>query len=144
MSESASLTLIAICQLVLTIAVLAVAIGLLYAVFQLKRTVAEKLDQVTGQIRPISEKAHAITEQVQSTVDKAAGKVDTMMTAAEDAVVGITDAIRNVSRKVEESFSPRVATIAALAVSIAKCLRIWREGTGTKDTSTNSSSCKQE
>lgn len=143
MSESNSLTLIAVCQLVLTITVLALCVGLLYSAVCLRRTISNKMDQLLAQIKPISERAQAIAEQAKQTADKALEKVDSMMTAAEDAVVSASDAARNVSRKIDESFSPRMAKVAALAVSIVRCARVWHDA-GSKCASSENSSSGEE
>ncbi|MDH7601057.1 MAG: DUF948 domain-containing protein [Armatimonadota bacterium] len=143
MSESASLTLIAISQLVATIAVVILCVGMLYSMVLFRRMLSNKTDQLLAQIKPISERAQAIAEQAKQTADKALEKVDSMMSAAEDAVVSASDTARSVSRKIDESFTPRMAKIAALAVSIAKCVRVWQHESHKQVSDDNPSSADQ-
>lgn len=127
MSTEVSLTTIAICQLVCAIAAIVLAAGVLYGLFAFKRMISVKIDQALGEVRPIAEQARSIAERARSTADTAADKVDSIMTAAEDAAVGAGDAVRNVSRKMEEALNPQVVNVAALAAAFVKCVRACRE-----------------
>ncbi|MGQ9455343.1 MAG: hypothetical protein ACUVRS_10525 [Armatimonadota bacterium] len=127
MSSDTSLALIAICQLVLTVAILAAAAGMIYVLISTKRTVSSKITHVLEELKPISEKLNSVAEQLKQTADKAADKIDSMLTATEDAVQSVVGTTESISKKIEESFSPRMATIATLITSIVKCLHICRE-----------------
>lgn len=144
MSSDTSLTLIAICQLVLTVAILAAAAGMIYALISIKRTVSAKITQVLTELKPVSEKLNSVAEQLKQTTDKAADKIDSMLIATEDAVQSVTEATKSISKKIEESFSPRMATIAALITSIVKCAHIWRESTGRGECSDSSQHSPEE
>ncbi|MGC8863710.1 MAG: hypothetical protein ACP5R5_13175, partial [Armatimonadota bacterium] len=122
MSTEVSLTTIAICQLVAAVAAIVLAVGLLYAAFSLKRLVSRKIDQALAEVRPVAEQARSIAERAARTADSAADKVDSIMTAAEDAATDAGNAVRNVSRKMEEALNPQIVNVAALVAAIVKCI----------------------
>jgi len=127
MSTGASLTTMAICQLVATIAVLALVGGLLYVVRGFKRMVSTKIDQAMAEVKPIAEQARSIAEQAKCAADTVSEKVDSIMTAAEDAATSAGNTVQNVSRRMEEAVNPQIVNIAGLVGTIAKCIQAWRE-----------------
>jgi len=132
MSTGASLTTIAICQLVATIAMLALAGGLLYAVFAFKRMISKKIDQAMAEVKPIAEQARSVAEQAKRTADTVNEKVDSIMTTAEDAAASAGNTVQNVSRRMEEAVNPQIVNIAGLVGTIAKCIRAWHEASAAR------------
>ena len=124
---STQLTIIAICQLIATIAMVAAAAGLLYVAFSLKRLIATKIDEAMAEVRPIAEQARAIAEQAAKTADMVSEKVDAIMTTAEDGATSVGNTVQSVSKRMEEAVNPQMVNIAAWVGAAAKCVQIWRD-----------------
>ena len=127
MSTEASLTIVAICQLVVALAVLALAGGVLWAVFAFKRMVATKIDQAMAEIKPIAEQARSVAEQAKRAADTASEKVDAIMTTAEDVATSVGNTVQSVSKRMEEAVNPQIVNLAGLVGTIVKCIQVWKE-----------------
>ena len=127
MTTEASLTTIAICQLAAAIAMLALAVGLLYAVFAFKRMISKKIDHAMAEVKPVAEQARSIAEQARHTADTVSEKVDSIMTTAEDAATSAGNTVQSVSRRMEEAVNPQIVNIAGLVATIAKCVQAWHD-----------------
>ncbi len=122
-----SLTIVAVCQLVATLAVVALAGGLLYVVFAFKRMISTRIDQVMAEGKPSAESARSMAEEAKRVADNASEKVDAMMTTAEDAATSIGNTLQSVSKRVDEAVNPQVVAIAGLVGTIAKCVQACRD-----------------
>ena len=127
MSDSASLTAIAICQIVTTIAGLASVAVLIYAVVTFKRLINRKADEAMNRVQPIVDQAKSIAEQARDTAEKVSEKVDTMVARAETAVGRVGDSVESVSARVEEAVSPQMITVAGIVSTAVKCAQIYKD-----------------
>lgn len=127
MSESTSLNVIAVCQILSTIAGIAAVAVITYAVFAFKRLVNTKVDQAMDCVQPIVEQAKSIAEQARETADKVSEKVDTMVARAETTVDIVGGRVEAVSSKVEEAVSPQVIAVAGIVGTAVKAAQIYRD-----------------
>jgi methyl-accepting chemotaxis protein len=127
MSREASLAIIAICQLIATVAIVVAAAGVIALIFCFKRMVNRKIDEILGRVQPIIDEAKAITEQARQTAEKLSDKVDSIMTKAEDTASKVTDRMDSVSAKVAEAVSPQAATFAGYATAAVKAFRLFQQ-----------------
>jgi len=127
MSSEASLTTIAICQLLTTIAWIVVVAAIVYAVFAFKKLVQTKIDEAMGRVQPVVDQAKAVAEQAKETAENVSSKIDSIMTAADRTAEHVGATVRNVSTSVESAVSPQVATAAGLVTAAVKCVEIYRD-----------------
>jgi predicted PurR-regulated permease PerM len=127
MSVQASLTAIAICQIIVTAMIFIVAAGLLIGILMLKKFISDKIDQILDRIQPILDQTKDIAEQAKETAEKVSEKVDSIMTKAEDTASKVTERMDNVTAKVEESVSPQAASIAGYVAAGLKALQLVRD-----------------
>ena len=127
MSSQASLTIIAICQIILTISIFAAVGGLLYAIFSFKKMISSKVDEAMGKVQPVVDQAKAISEQARETVEKVSDKVDSIMTKAETTADKVGEKVQSVSEKVETAINPQVAAAAGIVGSAVKCIQLYHD-----------------
>lgn len=127
MSTQVSLTIIAICQLLTIIALLAIGGGLIYAIIMLKRMVSEKTDEMMSRVQPIVDQTKEIAEQARETAEKVSEKVDSIMTKAESTASRVTERVDHVTAMVEESVSPQAASIAGYVAAGLKAFQLFKD-----------------
>jgi|YNPBryantNP2012_1023418.scaffolds.fasta_scaffold29409_2 hypothetical protein len=127
MSADASLTMIAICQLVTTLAGVAAVVGLIYAIVSFKRMISRKIDEVMAKVMPVVDQAKLIAEGARETAQKVGDKVDSIMTKAENTADQLTDRMQRISTKVEEAVSPQVVAAAGIVSGVMKAMQICRD-----------------
>lgn len=123
---SAQLTVIAICQILLTLAGVAAVAVLIYAVFSLKKLVSTKVDEALNRVQPIVDQAKSIAEQARDTADKVSDKVDTIVSRAEMTAERVSERVDTLSAKVEEAMSPQMVTAAGIVGTAVKCAQIYK------------------
>jgi hypothetical protein len=133
MSESTSLNVIAICQILSTVAGIAAVAAIIYAVVSFKRLVNTKVDQAMDRVQPIVDQARSIAEQARETADKVSEKVDTMVARAESTVDLVGDKVESVSSKVEEAVNPQVIAVAGIVGTAVKAAQIYRDIVAARD-----------
>lgn len=127
MSTGASLTTIAICQLLTTLAGLASVAALIYGIVVFKRMINSKLDEVMGKLQPIVDQAKSIADQAQETAEMLSEKIDAIASKAEDTADHVGEKVKTVSDKVEEAISPQVIAVAGAVGAAVRCLEIVRD-----------------
>jgi len=127
MSGSTSLTIIAICQLLTTIAGIVAVGAMVWIFFAFKKLVTKKIDQAMGMVKPIADEAKAIAEHARKTADTACERVDTMMSRMESTMDTVGDKVEAVSAKVEEAISPQMIAAAGIVGTAAKAAQIYRD-----------------
>lgn len=154
MSDGTSLTIIAICQIFLVLAWIGLAIGLIWAVLNLRKVIDKKSNELISRVQPLFEKTEQalikaqpvlektqevltkvqptlekiadISEQVKNTAEKVSEKVDHIATKAESTVDNVSDKIQTISTRVEQSVTPKIATAAGIASTVAKVIELYR------------------
>ena len=126
MSTQTALTWIAICQMLATLSILAVAIGLLVAVFSFKKLISDKIDQTMNRLQPILDQTKEIAEQAKETAEHVSEKVDIIMTKVEGTAEKVTSRVDNVTAKVEDAVSPQAATVAGYAAAAVKAFQLFQ------------------
>jgi hypothetical protein len=127
MTSSASLTAIAICQVLTALAGLATAVVLIYAVVSFRQFINRKVDEAMNRVQPIVDEAKSVAEQARETAEKVSEKVDTMVTRAGTTVDRVGDQVESVSAKVEEAISPQVIAVAGILGTAVKCAQIYKD-----------------
>jgi len=144
MSSESSLAIIAICQLVATIAILAAAAGLIALIFCFKRMITRKIDEVMDRLKPILDETKAVAEQARATAEKVSEKVDSIMTKADDTAGKVADRMDSVTAKVEEAVSPQAATFAGYAAAAVKAFQLFQKIASVKQSAKPSREKEQE
>lgn len=126
MSTQTALTWIAICQMLATLSILAVAIGLLVAIFTFKKLISDKIDQAMNRVQPIIDQTKEIAEQAKETAESVSEKVDIIMTKVEGTADKVTSRVDNVTAKVEDAVSPQAATVAGYAAAAVKAFQLFQ------------------
>lgn len=127
MSNSASMTIIAVCQLLTTTMVVVIGVGLIYALLKMKKMLNDKMDDLMNRVQPIVDQTKEIAEQAKETAEKVSEKVDSIMTKAEGTATRVTERMDNVTAKVEESVTPQAANIAGYVAAGLKALQLFRD-----------------
>lgn len=127
MSTQASLTIIAICQLLTMITVVAIGGAVIYAIFMFRRFISGKIDEILNRIQPILDQTKDIAVQAKETAEKVSEKVDSIMTKAETTATKVSERMDNVTAKVEESVSPQAANIAGYIAAGLKALQLFKD-----------------
>lgn len=127
MSSDASLTTIAICQLITTLMIFLTAAALIVAIFMFKKMVSDKVDELMNRVQPIVDQTKQIAEQAKETAEKVSEKVDSIMTKAESTAAKVTERMDNVTAKVEQSVSPQAANIAGYVAAGLKALQLFKD-----------------
>lgn len=134
MTQEASLTTIAICQILFAVLFFAAVIALIYALTALKRMINQKLDEAMNRVQPVVDRAHSVVEQAQSvaeqanrTVETVSAKIDSIAARAETTADRVGSSVESVTARVEEAMNPQVVAAAGIAGSAAKCLQLYRD-----------------
>lgn len=127
MSSHASLTTIAICQLITTVMIFLTAAGLIIAIIMFKRMIGAKIDEAMNRVQPIIDQTKEIAEQAKETAEKVSEKLDSIMTKAESTATKVSDRMDSVTAKVEQSVSPQAATIAGYVTAGLKAAQLFKD-----------------
>lgn len=127
MPESTSLTIIAICQLIMTAALLVAVLALIYAIFAFKNLLNTKIDEALNRVQPVVDRAETIAQQAKETAESVSSKLDHIMTRVENTTDTVTDKVQSVSTRVEESVTPQMATIAGVIGTAMQAMQIYRD-----------------
>ena len=143
MSGSTSLTIIAICQLLTTIAGIVAVGAMVWMFFAFKKLVTKKVDEAIGMVKPVADQAKSIAEQARKTADMACERVDTMMSRMESTVETVGDKVEEISTKVEEAISPQMIAAAGIVGTAAKAAQIYRDIKKVSQESKKSDACEE-
>jgi len=138
MSTQASLTTIAICQIIVTALIFLAAAGIFVGVLILRKFLSDKIDQVLDRVQPIVDQTKEIAVQAKETAEKVSEKVDSIMSKAENTASKVTERMDTVTAKVEESVSPQAANIATYVAAGIKALQLFKEISATRAASSGS------
>jgi len=127
MSTTTSLGIMAICQLIATVAILVAAAGLVCAIILFKRMISAKIDEMMNRVQPILDQTKDIARQAKETAEKVSEKVDSIMTKADDTAGKVADRMDSVTAKVEEAVSPQAATFAGYAAAALKAVQLFQK-----------------
>jgi predicted PurR-regulated permease PerM len=126
MSTSVALTIIAICQMLATIAVVIAAGAIVAGIFIFKKLISDKIDQALNRVQPILDQTKEIAEQAKETAEHVSEKVDIIMTKVEGTADKVTSRMDNVTAKVEDAVSPQAATVAGYAAAAVKAFQLFQ------------------
>jgi peptidoglycan hydrolase CwlO-like protein len=142
MTTEASLTIMAICQLLWTLAIVGLAIAILVTVKKAKTAVEAKTQEMMDKIDPIIADVKNISTQAKDTVDTLAARVDNVAGRVEDTATKLTEHVDNMSEQVEQTTSrlvdrvdsvadridsavtPQVASAAGTVATVAKVIEV--------------------
>ena len=144
MSTQTSLAIMAICQLLATIAIITAAVGLIYVVIFFKRMISDKVDEMINRIQPILDETKGVAQHARETAEMVSEKVDSIMTKAENTAGNVTSRMDSVSAKVEEAVSPQAASAAGYAVAAVKAFQLFQQISTIKQTVKKSAPKKDE
>jgi len=144
MSTGTSLAIMAICQLIATVAIVVAAAGLVVAIILFKRMISAKVDEMMNRVQPILDQTKDIAQQAKETAEKVSEKMDSIMTKADDTVEKVSSRMDSVSAKVEEAVSPHAATFAGYAAAALKAFQLFQQISVTKQAAKTSSSKKSK
>lgn len=127
MSSDTSLTIIAICQLIMTAAGLVAVVALVYAIRAFKKMISTKIDEVMDRVQPVVDRAESIAQSAKETAEKVSEKVDHIMARAETTAETVSDKVESVSTKVEEAMNPQVVAVAGVVATAVRCMQLYRD-----------------
>lgn len=131
-STQTSLGIIAICMLIATLSIVAVAVGILVIICTFKRMVARKIDEVMNRVEPIVSDAKAIAEQARETAEKVSEKVDSIMTKADDTAGKVASRMDTVTATIAQAICPQAPAIAGYANAALKVYQLFQQFASTK------------
>ena len=134
MSDSTSLTIIAICQILFAALGLFAVAGILYAIFSIKKMVNDKIDDAFARIQPVVDQAQSIAEQARETTEKVSAKVDSIMSKAETTADQVSSRVVTATNKVESTINPQVATTAGVIGAAFKAYQLYQDFMSIKNT----------
>ncbi|OFX15012.1 MAG: hypothetical protein A2Z18_03210 [Armatimonadetes bacterium RBG_16_58_9] len=127
MSSETSLSVIAICQLLLIVSAIALVGVVVWAVLAFKKLVKDKLDELMGKVDPVLDQAKSVAEKARETADSISEKLDSIATKADDTVANLTESVESVSNKLEEAMTPQVVTVGSVIGAAAKCVELFKD-----------------
>lgn len=122
-----ALNLIAICQVIMTVAGIVSVAVFIWAVFAFKSLITRKIDLVLANVQPVVDEAKSIAEQARDTTQKVSEKVDSIMSRAEATANTVSERVESVSGKVEEAINPRIVVGAGVLEAGVKLMHIYKE-----------------
>ena len=138
MSESTSLTIIAICQMFMTAGAVVAALAIVYAIFALKNMISSKIDEAMEKVQPVMDRAESIAQQAKETAEKVSIKVDSIMAKAESTADSVGNTVQSVSNKVEDAVNPKMAAVVGVAGTALKVMQLYHDiSMSKKDKSNN-------
>lgn len=127
MSNTTALTIIAICQIVYAVVGLLAVLGIIYAIFALKKMVSDKIDEAFNRIQPVVNQAQSIAEQARETSEKVSAKVDAIMSKAENTADQVSNRVVTATNKVESAINPQVASTAGMIGAAIKAYQLYQD-----------------
>lgn len=127
MSTETSLGIVAICQLIMTIAILVGTAGVIIAIFLFKKTIGAKLDELLCRIEPILEQTKEIAEHAKETSEKLNTTVESILSKADNTADRLSSQVGVVADKVAQVVSPQAATVATYATAAVKGFQLIQQ-----------------
>lgn len=127
MPDQTSLAIIAICQLITTIALVAAAVGIVMLLLSCKRMINKKMDEIMDRVTPIVADAKSIAEQARETAEKVSEKVDSIMTKADDTADKVASRVDSVTSAIAQAVSPQAPAIAGFAAAALKVYQLFQQ-----------------
>lgn len=127
MTEQASLTVIAVCQIILVVLLFAAVAAILYALFAVRQTINQKVDEAMQRIEPVLEHTKAVVEQARSAAECANRTVEGVSERVDAIVSRAQDTAESVTAKLEQAVSPQVIAAAGAAGTVLKCVQLYRD-----------------
>ncbi len=124
MSQEASLTIIALCSLLATFAVVGLVIATIVVARKAKNSLEAKGREIMDKVDPIVQDAKSISSQARDTVDTLAARVDNIAGRVEDTATRLTDHVDSVADRVDCAVTPQMAAAAGTAATIAKVIEV--------------------
>ena len=122
-----ALNLIAVCQVITTIAAIVSVAVFIWAVFAFKSLITRKIDLFFAKVQPVVDEAKSIAEQARDTTEKVSEKVDSIMSRAESTANTVSEKVESVSGKLEEAINPQIAVAVGVLEAGVKLVHIYRE-----------------
>lgn len=138
MPTQTSLAIMAICQLIATIAMVAAAVGIVVLILSFKRMISAKIDEMMNRLEPIVKDARSIAEQARETAEKVSEKVDSIMTKADETAEKVAVRMDTVTSAVAQAVSPQASAIAGYATAALKVFQLIQRLTSAKRAETPS------
>jgi predicted PurR-regulated permease PerM len=108
----------AVCMVVITLAIVATAAGVVFVALKVKSLVAK----VSGQVTPIAEKGERILESVGRTADSAGDHIQRVAQQAEETCSFVGDRVRSVVAVIADLVSHPLISAAALAAAVRRAI----------------------
>ena len=125
MSQELSLAIMAICQFVSMLAIVALVIGFYIMFIKMKKMVDEKVDEALAKVQPILDQATAVANQAKATADTIGAKVDSIANKAETTAGKVGDTVQLLSGKVDQAVTPKVAAAIGIAGAAIKLVELY-------------------
>jgi len=116
MSTELSLGIMAICQLLITIAIIGGTTALIAVLVLSRKALVAKLDELINRVDPLIEQTKEIAEQVKETTEKVNTTVESILTRADSTTEKLASGVNCVTSTVAHAVNPRFAGYAAAAV----------------------------
>ena len=108
----------AICMIVITLAVLATAGGIVLMVLKVRST----LTAINRQIQPITEKGGRILDSVERTVDLTGERIQRVAQRTDETVAVVNDHVRSITTLVSDLISHPLISAASLAAGVRRAV----------------------
>jgi len=132
MPSETSLAIIAVCQLIITVALVAAAVGIVVVMLSFKRMINKKMDEMMDRVEPIVKDAKSIAEQARETAEKVSEKVDSIMTKADDTADKVAGRLDSVTSAIAAAVSPQAPAIAGFATAALKVYQVFQQFTSAR------------
>lgn len=124
MTPEASLTIIAICQLLGAIAFVALVIAIIVVIKKAKTALDSKTKEIMDKVDPIIQDAKRISAQTKETVDTVAARVDSVAGKVEETARNISDRVDSVAERVDCAVTPQMTKAVGAAATVAKAVEV--------------------
>jgi len=125
MNQETSLAIMAICQLVSMVAIVALVIGFYIMFIKMRKMIDEKVDEALAKVQPILDQATAVANQAKATADTIGAKVDSIANKAETTAGKVGDTVQLLSGKVDQAVTPKVAAAIGIAGAAIKLVELY-------------------
>lgn len=120
MSQTVSLAIIAICMLVITVAILGTAIALLIVALAAKKSI----NKLTSRAQPLISQATETVKTANSIANTVKARTEGIIGKAEDTVDDVSRRIKTTTNIIQESISPPMINIASLVTGVSRGLEV--------------------
>jgi predicted PurR-regulated permease PerM len=108
----------AVCVMIITVAIVAAAAGVIFVVFKAKSLFVK----VSDQIKPVADRGERILESVGRTADSTGDRIQHIAQQADETCSFVGDRVRSITRVIADLVSHPLISAAALAAALRRAV----------------------